>query len=247
MTPGTKHGIGVAAALAVAFASHVATGPRLAVSLERGARTALARAGGEGVTADFTTIGGLYTRHPRLSTARELTEGERSRLARAVAHVPGVGAVTWASAPGLLQARATPHAAIAPDHCQKDVEGLLRVRTIRFAEGSAGIDPASSELIDEVTTALLPCAGNRIAISGHTDAMGDEPANLALSQRRAQAVRDELVRRGLLPDQLVARGFGSSQPLAGTSPQDPANRRIEFSVIAVAPLRPTPVDTPVAQ
>ena len=41
--------------------------------------------------------------------------------------------------------------------------------------------------------------------------------------------------------------IGSSQPVAGLAPSDPANRRIEFSVIRTEPLRPTPVDTPEAK
>jgi OOP family OmpA-OmpF porin len=131
-----------------------------------------------------------------------------------------------------------------PLHCQEDVEALLRARTIRFEEASARIDAASSDLIDEVAEALRPCLGSTIAITGHTDVSGPEPGNLALSSERAEAVRRALRQRGIPADGLRARGVGSREPVEGLDPADPANRRIEFSVIATEPINPTPVDTP---
>lgn len=129
-------------------------------------------------------------------------------------------------------------------HCQHAVEGILKTRTIRFQEGSAALDPASAALLDEVATALRPCAGSRIAITGHTDAHGDEAANVALSLERARTVREALIARGIARIDLRARGLGSAQPVDGLDPADPANRRIEFSVLTPARLQPTPIDTP---
>ena len=73
------------------------------------------------------------------------------------------------------------------------------------------------------------------------------PGNLELSQERARTVREGLVERGIPRDGLRARGIGSQEPVEGLAPGDPANRRIEFSVIATEPLLPTPVDTPGAR
>lgn len=124
------------------------------------------------------------------------------------------------------------------------MQGILRTRSIRFAEASAAIDPASGELLDEVAAALRPCGGSIIAITGHTNAQGDEAANLALSSERAVAVRNALAVRGIDMAGLRARGLGSQQTVPGLDPADPANRRIEFSVIAPVSLEPTVVDTP---
>ena len=124
------------------------------------------------------------------------------------------------------------------------MNALLDTRTIRFQGGSAAIDPASDRLVDEVAAALRPCLGSIIAITGHTDNSGAEPANLALSLSRAEAVRSSLIGRGIPADGLRAKGLGSSQPVEGLDPGDPANRRIEFSVIASVPVHPTPVDVP---
>ena len=129
-------------------------------------------------------------------------------------------------------------------HCQEDVDALLRARTIRFEESRSTIDVPSRQLLDEVAAALRPCLGSIIAITGHTDTSGPEPGNLALSNERAQAVREALIRRGIPGDGLRARGVGSSEPVEGLAPTDPANRRIEFSVIATEPLRISPIDVP---
>jgi OOP family OmpA-OmpF porin len=129
-------------------------------------------------------------------------------------------------------------------HCQSAVEGILRTRTIRFEEASAALDPASTALIDEVADALRPCAGSRIAITGHTDARGDEAANVTLSLERARTVREGLIVRGIARADLRARGLGSAAPVDGLDPADPANRRIEFSVLTPQRIKPTPIDTP---
>jgi outer membrane protein OmpA-like peptidoglycan-associated protein len=66
----------------------------------------------------------------------------------------------------------------------------------------------------------------RFLIAGHTDSSGSDACNMALSQRRADAVVTYLVDKGVAPGRLVAKGFGESDPLDGR-PDDPANRRVE--------------------
>jgi OOP family OmpA-OmpF porin len=73
--------------------------------------------------------------------------------------------------------------------CAGDVTAILKSRSLRFADSSAAIDPASRRALDEVAAALRPCAGSVIAITGHTNASGDEAFNLNLSHERALAVR----------------------------------------------------------
>lgn len=233
----------------IALASHTLCGPPLVARLEREARAALDANGGRRVVARFATAAGFLTRHPRLSTTRRLSDGERARLARIVAVLDGVGGARWASAPGLAaeQAKAAAGALLPPGDCQKDVDALLGVRVIRFESGSAAIASASRELLDEVARALRPCGGSTIEIAGHTDGLGDAATNGALSEDRAYAVRDALIARGLLPDQLRARGYGAERPVEGLAPDDPANRRIEFQVVATEGLKPTPIDTPEAR
>lgn len=237
----------VAGGLAVAgvsFASTAAHGPKFVAHVELEARVARDAAYGKGIRLSFITPGGWLTRHPVLSGGEDLNDRVRARAAAAIAATPGVGGVSWLSGrrPGAGETEAESQPVSL--HCQEDVEAILRVRTIRFGEASARIDRASQKVLDEVANALSPCVGSIIAVNGHTDGNGDETANLALSRARADAVRWALIGRGIPADGLRAAGFGSQRPVKGLAPEDPANRRIEFSVIETMPLQPTPIDTP---
>lgn len=237
----------ISGALATAMFAAVAawqTAPDLAARLERQANAAIATTGAPRVRADFSTRYGFATRHPILRHGTGYRETDRLRAARTVAAVPGVGGVQWEDGSAFARNLAAPP---KPLHCQEDVEALLRARTIRFEESSRTIETASLGLIDEVVAALRPCRGSIIAIHGHTDSSGDEARNVTLSRERANAVRRALVRRGIPADALRAIGSGSREPIAGLDPADPANRRIEFSVISTARIPPTPVDLPAAR
>lgn len=229
---------------AMGYSIALSTAASFIEPLEEEARAAIAKAGGRGVTARFATPAGAPSRHPLLTGGRRLPEDTRARVAQAVAAVPGVGGVFWSD--GTIRA-SNARDRYEPLHCQEDVDGLLRSRSIRFEEGSNRMLPASQLLLDEVADSLRPCLGAIISITGHTDNSGTEPGNIALSMQRARAVREALVRRGIPRDGLRARGVGSAKPVAGLTPDDPANRRIEFAVIRTEPLTPTPVDTPGAR
>lgn len=227
---------GGALCLALSFAATNQSGTAFITDLQARAEAARDSAGGQTVTLAFEDRYGWLTRHPILSGGKGLDARTRSKVAAAIAGVPGIGGVRWSRNA----------AAVAPAslHCEDDVERILETRTIRFSEASARIDPGSERLLDEVARALRPCVGSIIAITGHTDGNGNEQANLALSKARGDAVRWALVARGIPADGLRATGVGSKMPIAGLDPLDPANRRIEFSVIVSAPIKPTPIDTP---
>lgn len=233
---------GGVATIVLGFASQMVHGPVLIAQLDGAASVALAEAEGTGTSASFHDGRGWLTRHPTLGGGDTLDDATRTRAAEAVSTIPGVGGVHWAPS---LRRRIAAASDTAPAlHCQQDVEAVVKARSIRFAEGSAAFDPASEEVLDEVAAALKPCVGSIIAITGHTDAAGDEAGNVELSFERAEAVRSALVGRSIPADGLRARGVGSAKPLVGLDKTDTANRRIEFSVIATVPLAPTPVDTP---
>ncbi|UVI40656.1 OmpA family protein [Qipengyuania spongiae] len=208
------------------------------------AAAAIADAGGKGVEARFVNSAGAVVRHPTLAGGEGLDEGTRANVAQAVSELPGVGGVFWSDGSAVAQSDAPTY---TPMHCQEEVEGLLRTRTIRFEEGSAALTRGSRILIGEVAEALRPCLGSIIAVTGHTDESGTEATNLLLSRERAIAVREALVARGIPRTGLRAEGVGSADPVEGLGPTDPANRRIEFSVIRTEPVTPTPIDTPGAR
>lgn len=227
----------------LAFGSLIAHGPAMIAGIEARAGQAIAASGGAGITARFRTDNGWLTRHPVLDGGRELDPVVRARVAAAVAGTAGVGGVQWSVDPA--RRAADPSARQGGGlRCQGDVDAILKTRTIRFAEGQATLDPVSITLLDEVAAALRPCKGSIIAVTGHTDAQGTEEANVALSLERARTVREALIRRGIARPDLRARGLGSAEPVAGLEPDDPANRRIEFSIVSPVSLKPTPIDPP---
>ena len=116
--------------------------------------------------------------------------------------------------------------------CQQLFKDLLAKGKIRFDTGVSAIDRDSLGLLDHLTETALRCPSAVIEIGGHTDAAGDDATNQTLSEKRAQAVVDYLVRAGLPPDRLAAVGYGSTQPLASNDTDEgrAQNRRIEFTV-----------------
>ena len=123
-------------------------------------------------------------------------------------------------------------APVDPTVCQQLFSDLLGKATIRFETGRADIDRDSAGLLDRLIEIAFRCPSANIEIAGHTDAEGEEAANQTLSEKRAQAVVDHLVRAGLPADRFTAVGYGSAQPLASNETGDgrAQNRRIEFVV-----------------
>ena len=102
---------------------------------------------------------------------------------------------------------------------------------VQFEFDSSRIHPDSATLLDAVGELLtLERVRHRaIVIEGHADAIGGERYNLALSERRADAVRRYLVDRfGVSAKRLVTVGKGESTPYDAAAPADPRNRRVVF-------------------
>ena len=116
--------------------------------------------------------------------------------------------------------------------CQQLFSDLLSKGKIRFEAGRASIDPDSAGLLDRLIEIALRCPSANIEIAGHTDADGEDESNQALSEKRAEAVADYLVKAGLPADRFKAIGYGSTQPLAtnDTDEGKAQNRRIDFMV-----------------
>jgi len=108
------------------------------------------------------------------------------------------------------------------------------VRPILFDFDKWDIKPESYAIIDEIVDQMLSRPKLRLEIQGHTDNIGTIEYNQRLSERRAKAVYDALVERGVDPKRLRWRGFGMSQPVAPNDTEEgrAKNRRTQFVILA---------------
>jgi len=106
----------------------------------------------------------------------------------------------------------------------------LVLEGVHFELDSATLDPDSRHILDEVATSLLAWPEVRVEVGGYTDSSGNDAYNLDLSRRRAEAVRDYLVARGVSSSRLEAHGYGESDPIAdnATAEGRARNRRVEL-------------------
>jgi outer membrane protein OmpA-like peptidoglycan-associated protein len=108
----------------------------------------------------------------------------------------------------------------------------LTLDGIVFKSGSAIIDKVSAPTLTRAAAAIAKAPEAVVEIAGFTDNTGKEATNKALSQKRAAAVKAYLVKLKVPAKQLVAKGYGSAQPVAdnATEAGRAQNRRIEFRV-----------------
>jgi len=101
---------------------------------------------------------------------------------------------------------------------------------VLFGSGSDVIKPGAYYLLDEIAGKLEAKPVTSVDIQGHTDNVGSLESNSDLSLRRAQAVKNYLAGKGIMPNRMTTEGFGSSRPIAlnGTEAGRALNRRVEM-------------------
>ncbi|MBL7892133.1 MAG: PD40 domain-containing protein [Bacteroidia bacterium] len=115
----------------------------------------------------------------------------------------------------------------------------ITLKNLFFASGKSLISKQSQIELEKLYTLMKENADLVIEIAGHTDNAGDEKKNIKLSQDRANAVVTYLVKKGINAKQMVAKGYGPSQPVAkNTLPNGKPdvsgmaqNRRVEMKVL----------------
>jgi outer membrane protein OmpA-like peptidoglycan-associated protein len=127
--------------------------------------------------------------------------------------------------------RAAPPAPPArePDACTTRV----RLEDVTFGNDKSDISPQAAAVLDELVGVLKSCPDQRVRLDAHTDSVGSEEYNRALSQRRADSVRSHLISRGIAAGRIEARGLGESNPVASndTAEGRAQNRRVEIEPI----------------
>ena len=109
---------------------------------------------------------------------------------------------------------------------------------VGFEDSRAVLNEAAKAAIDSLLTDERFAGGGPITVSGHSDSAGSDAQNLAASRRRAEAVRDYLVSKGVAAERIAVIALGERRPLAPNAQSDGSdfpegrrrNRRVEITV-----------------
>ncbi|WP_296892542.1 OmpA family protein [Thiobacillus sp.] len=106
----------------------------------------------------------------------------------------------------------------------------LVLEGVNFDFDKATLRQEDIAIIDKDVTGLDKWGNVNIEVAGHTDSRGSDKYNMKLSQRRAEAVRNYLISKGIAADRLTAKGYGESQPIADNATDEGRfkNRRVEL-------------------
>ncbi len=115
-----------------------------------------------------------------------------------------------------------------------DSKGFINIYGIYFDPGSAKVKAESTPVIHELTEFLNEEIKVSIVIEGHTDNTGTADGNLKLSMKRAEAIRDALVERGIEDKRIQCKGLGDTQPIAENKTSDgrKQNRRVTIKKLS---------------
>ena len=110
---------------------------------------------------------------------------------------------------------------------------VLTVGDVLFATGRAEVAAGGMRSIDKLAEWLKKNPTRNLLIEGHTDNTGPEDFNMKLSQQRAEAVRDQLVSRGVGADRITTKGYGPKYPVVANDSASgrQQNRRVEVVVL----------------
>ena len=125
-------------------------------------------------------------------------------------------------------------AVLQPGFVPRDLVAALNESVISFASDSAEVPTQMTDFLQKAAEDLkqLP-KGHVLEVAGYTDNTGDQALNVALSQKRAEAVRQMLIKFGADPEMLIAKGYGSADPVASNDTPEGRrrNRRIEYHIV----------------
>ena len=123
---------------------------------------------------------------------------------------------------------------VMPSGPAPEPEKLEIRRKIHFEKAKASLRPVSHPLLDDVVLTLRDHPEIRkLEIRGHADGGGGEAANIKISTRRAESVRQYLTEHGVEPERLVIKGYGTSHPVDSNETElgRARNRRVDFEIL----------------
>ncbi len=137
--------------------------------------------------------------------------------------------------PGVQAQEQTVHQDVTLSKLEVGFQVVLR--NIYFEFDKAAFKTESYTELNRLERMMKENAGLRVEISGHTDFVGDDAYNKQLSQRRATAVVNYLIKKGIDASRLVGHGYGEEKPLASNDDEREGrelNRRTEFKILGTA-------------
>lgn len=116
---------------------------------------------------------------------------------------------------------------------QQPAPTVIVLPVLWFEVASAALNADARGSLDRLADTLRSHPSLSVELQGHTDSIGGETSNLALSTRRAEAARDHLLRLNVPATQVKVRGFGETRPVAGNDTADgrARNRRVEAAAL----------------
>jgi outer membrane protein OmpA-like peptidoglycan-associated protein len=156
-----------------------------------------------------------------------------------------VAAQEAAAAERLRAAQATDAATTAQERVRvleaqmKEIEGkqterglLVTLGDVLFAFNKSELTAQAGPRLDKLASFLKQFPQRKLLVEGYTDSVGGDSYNMQLSERRAAAIRDALVQRGVDASRIVTKGYGKAYPVAenGTVDGRALNRRVEVVI-----------------
>lgn len=113
-----------------------------------------------------------------------------------------------------------------------ELKSVTSLQGVTFENNSAKLTPDSSSALDDVAATLKKNTDISAEVAGYTDSSGSRAYNINLSNRRAQAVRQYLIDKGIAASRLTAKGYGPDNPVADNSTKAgrAKNRRVELRI-----------------
>jgi OmpA-OmpF porin, OOP family len=170
-----------------------------------------------------------------------ISEAERDRISNSLKGVLGSGIVFGALTDNVTDLVSNANTKVAAALASlktgfdpKDLVGILNQSIINFPTAGSDVPATAIPLLQSAAAQIKELKpGTVLEIAGYTDNSGDPAANVTLSQQRADAVRNALIHAGVDPSMLVAKGYGSANPVASNDLLEGRfrNRRIEYRIL----------------
>jgi outer membrane protein OmpA-like peptidoglycan-associated protein len=188
----------------------------------------------------------IETERLRTEAGKALTEAEQARAAAAVEAAQAAQAKLEAEQSRLAaQAEAEKAAQAKADadqlmqelselKAQQTERGIvLTIGDVLFATGKSNLSPAANKSVAKLAEFLRKYSTRNVLIEGHTDSVGSDDFNLALSQQRANSVKSRLVADAVDPARITTVGYGEKYPVASndTTSGKAQNRRVDLIIL----------------